>query len=797
MPPPQFVGQICDPRDVSLALRLFKDYQTPEMQKLYLFTQEGKPHLRPSPTYLADVQARGGFAVRDTISVGHRRTLVDWLYELSQHFYPKSSLSETFQLAVNFLDRASALRPLALPEYQRLGGACFLIASKVAETHPPSCRELSELSGGAFTPRLLQAMELWVISGLKWNLNPPTPHMFLDPFLSLFPLNEHDYINIYHLANQYLDSIQREYEFLQYRPSVQALAALQCALTWRGVPHFHGYVSAELARIAEGPTVMISSLIIPRMREIELCAAAITSRLGNKPPACGSARRTSQHVTHSTQVQHGLATPVVNLQDPISCSNGGTSRNSRSQVDTFFGDHKHPEQAAAKANARKRSVAATGAYTQHQQDTQHQQHQQRHQQQQQQQQYHLQQQQQRSQQVPVHRNSDANGVAYNAQLQQQQQQQVSDASGLAHDLRPMRPQIKQEHVGLAATHDARPHSRYARPLSLGHPDYCRLPTQLQQQPQQQMQQPSAPPAAAQEARPASPVGTTQAHTREVARPASRHPTAPLAPPPPPNPQFNVASANESARLSQATADPGGVPYIWDTDFCDPVVSDVTSKDVPEDIREIIRNADREAGHNFTRRQQTDQEELSHLHHLGHLILEKQERLRYEKERMQQHKQQKQQQTQQQQQRQVLLEQQQQAQRRPAGKAKSSLSAPTQPPTSVSLPPPPAPQQQQPPAAPRRTRAATQKQQQLQQLQPQQQQRQPAVPLVYTKAKQGRKRAAGGPPPVQEQVRKRTAKATFPTPDEQLPPQSYSRLMNLYDAVHGRLKWRAAPDTSDV
>ncbi|KAJ3161280.1 hypothetical protein HDU88_007375 [Geranomyces variabilis] len=779
MPPPQFVGQICDPRDVSLALRLFKDYQTPEMQKLYLFTQEGKPHLRPSPTYLADVQARGGFAVRDTISVGHRRTLVDWLYELSQHFYPKSSLSETFQrsipilatpltlnafailaqLAVNFLDRASALRPLALPEYQRLGGACFLIASKVVETHPPSCRELSELSGGAFTPRLLQAMELWVISGLKWNLNPPTPHMFLDPFLSLFPLNEHDYINIYHLANQYLDSIQREYEFLQYRPSVQALAALQCALTWRGVPHFHGYVSGELARIAEGPTVMISSLTIPRMREIELCAAAITSRLGNKPPACGSARRTSQHVTHSTQVQHGLATPVVNLQDPISCSNGGTSRNSRSQVDTFFGDQKHPEQAAAKANGRKRSVAAAGAYMQHHQDTQHQQHQQqqqRHQQQQQQQQYRLQQQQQRSQQVPVPRNSDANGVAFNARLQQQQQQQVSDASGLAHDLRPMGPQIKQEHVGLPATHDARPDSRYARPL---HPDYYRLPTQLQQQPQQQMQQRSAPPVAAQEARPTSPAGTTQAHAREAARPASRNPSAPLAPPPPPDPQFNV----------------GGVQYIWDTGFCDPIVSDVTSEDVPEDIQEI-RNVDREAGHNFTRRQQTDQEELSHLHQLGHLIVEKQERVRYEKERMQQHKQQKQQQTQQQQQRQVLLEQQQQAQRRPAGKARSSLSAPTQPPTSVSLPPPPASQQQQPPAAPRRTRAATQKQQQLQQLQPQQQQRQPAVPLVYTKPKQGRKRAAGGPPPVQEQVRKRTAKATFPTPDEQLPPQSHSRLV---------------------
>ncbi|KAJ3167460.1 hypothetical protein HDU87_001683 [Geranomyces variabilis] len=736
MPPPQFVGQICDPRDVSLALRLFKDYQTPEMQKLYLFTQEGKPHLRPSPTYLADVQARGGFAERDTISVGHRRTLVDWLYELSQHFYPKSSLSETFQLAVNFLDRASALRPLALPEYQRLGGACFLIASKVVETHPPSCRELSELSGGAFNPRLLQAMELWVISGLKWNLNPPTPHMFLDPFMNLFPLNEHDYLNIYRLALQYLDSIQREYEFLQYRPSVQALAALQCAFTWRGAPHFHGYVSAELARLAEGPTVMISSLIIPRMREIALCAAEITSRMDNKPPVCGSARRTSQHVTHSTQVQHGLATPVVNLQDPISCSNGGTSRNSRSQVDTFFGDQKQQEQVAAKASARKRSAAAAGAHTHAQeqpkqpqrQQLQHQQQQQYRQQQEQQRR--LQQQQQRPQQVPVRRNSDVSELVFYWP----------------------QPQPSQLHLAPPATNDARPDAHRARQLvAPGHSDSRRLPTQPQ--PQLQLQQHPAPPAAAYESRPASHSGTTQAQTRAAARPASRQLTAPPALPPP-IAEFNLAPAAGAARAERRP-----LPIA-----CDQFVLNM-GQAVPKDIRELIRKADFEAGHDLARRQEIDQEELPHQHQLGHFVHKKQEE--YEMERMQQQRQEPQQQ-----QRPVLLEHQQQTQRLPARKAMSSTSASTQPATTtVSL-------QQQPPAAPRRTRAATQKQQQLQQQQQQQQQVAPtaAPPLTYTKPKQGRKRAAGGPPPVKEQVRKRAAKATFPTPDEQLPPQSHSRLV---------------------
>ncbi|KAJ3152674.1 hypothetical protein HDU86_005549 [Geranomyces michiganensis] len=674
MPPAQFIGSISDPRDVSLALRLFKDYQTPEMQKLYLFTQESKPHLRASPTYLADVQARGGFPARDTISVGHRRTLVDWLHELSQHFYPKSSLSETFQLAVNFLDRASALRPMMLPEYQRLGGACFLIASKVVETHPPSCRDLSELSGGAFTPRLLQAMELWVISGLKWNLNPPTPHMFLDPFISLFPFNEHDYMNIYHLANQYLDCIQREYAFLRYRPSVQALAALQCAFARRGIPNFHSYVSTELARIAEGPTVMISSLSIPRMRDIEELAATITSRLSNKPP---SARRTSQQVTHSTQVQHGLATPVVSAQN--SCSTG-TQRNSiQAQVDSFFGNKRvqqtQQEPVVAKANVKERSsIAAT-----------------------------------------------AGGVP---------------AGGPVADPRQLPPQQRQH-----PQHHQQQHQQQRQPK----PHQQQLQQQQQQQQHQQQQQQqqahfSAQPVAVlpSDYLPFPPVRGLPVLAYQQALAFLERPPA--------------LRGEECAQLYEA------LNFAMQYD-----VSEAMKKKMLHAQRWLISLAEVQSReHRIEPRVQPVEGNVHE--HLRQELQQQVQQAKVQEPKPQPQRQQKQ-------------------KRPPARKSAAPALAPAAVAAAQSTilqpsAPAPAPalasqqqrqqqrqQQQLPPAAvaaPRFTRAAL-RQQQLQQ----QQQNQPLPLTTYNGiSKSGRKRAAGGPPPAQEQIRKRAATATFPTPDEQ-------------------------------
>ncbi|KAI8909335.1 hypothetical protein DFJ77DRAFT_118539 [Powellomyces hirtus] len=187
-----------------------------------------------------------------------------------------------------------------------------MIACKIAETHPPSCRELSDLSGGAFPPSGLRVMELWILTVLSWNLNPPTPHMFLDYFLDLFLFKTEVKMSLFTVANQYLDLIQREYEFVAYRPSVQAAAALKCTLRGEGYTNFHDVMAHELDRQSLQPAVLISSISIPRMVDIDACASAITVKVGPyaisrmHPSHCTA----NPAPTHATRVKNGLATPV-------------------------------------------------------------------------------------------------------------------------------------------------------------------------------------------------------------------------------------------------------------------------------------------------------------------------------------------------------------------------------------------------------------------------------------------------------------------------------------------------------
>ena len=51
---------------------------------------------------------------------------------------------------MNLLDRIASLHHIQLQRYQNLAAACFLVASKMVETVPPTCEELRDLSNGAF-----------------------------------------------------------------------------------------------------------------------------------------------------------------------------------------------------------------------------------------------------------------------------------------------------------------------------------------------------------------------------------------------------------------------------------------------------------------------------------------------------------------------------------------------------------------------------------------------------------------------------------------------------------------------
>ncbi|KAJ3021264.1 hypothetical protein HKX48_008893 [Thoreauomyces humboldtii] len=261
-------------RDQREPIGFTHDRLTQETQKLYLYCQENKPYNRPSD-YIK-------FLSRDHsayITAEHRAVLVDWMRELAFQFF--GNCSETFQLSVSFLDRYCSVRPYMIARYQRLGAACFLVASKCAETSPPTFRDLAQMSGGAFTPSSLQETELSVLQVLKWHLTGPTPHMFLDYYLAEFPgRNPEELFRLRRIALRWINASQRSYDMIRFRPSVQAAAALKCACRWENYTEFQKVMSTELDKYATHPAVLVSNVIVPRMREVDTCSQLMIDTLG-------------------------------------------------------------------------------------------------------------------------------------------------------------------------------------------------------------------------------------------------------------------------------------------------------------------------------------------------------------------------------------------------------------------------------------------------------------------------------------------------------------------------------------
>ncbi|KAI8999811.1 cyclin-like protein [Gaertneriomyces semiglobifer] len=308
---------------------------TRRIQRLFLFRQEMEPRYKLDPRYMYTIQ-------KPRLDAINRRELVEWLLELNRHFNYQSD--EVFQLAVNLIDRLCSKLPVPLSVYQALGAACFMIASKSCETFPPTCTELEHLSAGAFSSAMLKHMELFALEALNWDVNAATPIMFLDTFLMLFEFTSYkSWRDNTQLSKTYLNAMQSDYNFIRFRPSVQAAAALMRSMEIvdRDRSQFQRVVGQELNNHLVDPAAILAGLDIPRMVssnlwrinfcwitkirqcEIRKCRDLITRTMTSSgfplcklPPATGSpaSRRGARYEPYSrtpgTRVQHGLATPV-------------------------------------------------------------------------------------------------------------------------------------------------------------------------------------------------------------------------------------------------------------------------------------------------------------------------------------------------------------------------------------------------------------------------------------------------------------------------------------------------------
>ena len=192
-------------------------------------------------------------ASSDSIGVTEnwRRRLCEWIFEVVDHF---GFDREVVSIALDYLDRSVALttkstsEPIPKREFQLFAVTSLYIAIKVhGETDATDGPRLKlkvstfeELSRGLFQKETIEAMEVRILSMLKWRMNPPTSAQFIALMLRLLP----KWLTIEH-EQTYQEVASRLFDVAKYltelscfdskfafqaKPSIVAYASILCAI---------------------------------------------------------------------------------------------------------------------------------------------------------------------------------------------------------------------------------------------------------------------------------------------------------------------------------------------------------------------------------------------------------------------------------------------------------------------------------------------------------------------------------------------------------------------------------------
>ncbi|GMH23253.1 hypothetical protein Nepgr_025096 [Nepenthes gracilis] len=160
-----------------------------------------------------------------------RRESMEWMLRVHAH-YCFSVL--TAVLAVNYFDRFlfSFQFQRGKPWMTQLAAvACLSLAAKVEEIHVPLLLDLQvEEAKYIFEAKMIQRMEILVLSTLEWKMNPVTAHSFLDYIARRLGLKDHLCCELLRRCEKVLLSIISDSRFMRYRPSVIAAAAMLCVV---------------------------------------------------------------------------------------------------------------------------------------------------------------------------------------------------------------------------------------------------------------------------------------------------------------------------------------------------------------------------------------------------------------------------------------------------------------------------------------------------------------------------------------------------------------------------------------
>lgn len=152
-----------------------------------------------------------------------REKICEWCYQVVDHF---DFNRQVVAIALNYLDRYLALRPVNRKIFQLAAMTCLFIAIKMNESKVLSLSAFLSLSRGYFQAEHVLAMEHAILRALSWKVNPPTPIVQAKYLLFILPKFVQRKAEILEITRFLTEISVCDYFFVPHKPSTIALAAL-------------------------------------------------------------------------------------------------------------------------------------------------------------------------------------------------------------------------------------------------------------------------------------------------------------------------------------------------------------------------------------------------------------------------------------------------------------------------------------------------------------------------------------------------------------------------------------------
>jgi len=116
-------------------------------------------------------------------------------------------------------------------EYQLVASTSLYIAIKIHEPFVLRPEVISSLTGGLVTPDNIIACEKIILTTLRWRMNGPTPHQFINYLLKLLPSSststDQELVNkLCESSHSWIETAIKDYACIPLRSSTVALSAL-------------------------------------------------------------------------------------------------------------------------------------------------------------------------------------------------------------------------------------------------------------------------------------------------------------------------------------------------------------------------------------------------------------------------------------------------------------------------------------------------------------------------------------------------------------------------------------------